>query len=75
MYKELFILAIGIILGMVLEYYKVRSKIGDRYNINKPKQRGNANRMQIDQKNIRADNKPKKRIFVRLISKLKNRKK
>lgn len=33
MYKELFILAVGIILGMIIMYYILKSKIGSKYEI------------------------------------------
>jgi len=33
MYKEFLILAVGIVLGMILMYYILKSKIGDEYQI------------------------------------------
>ena len=65
MYKELFILAIGIILGILLMYFIVKSEIGDDYEIYKPKQRGNSNRMTIDQKNIKPLKRAKKAVILK----------
>lgn len=33
MYKELFILAFGVILGMIAMYYILKPKLGDKYEI------------------------------------------
>ena len=74
MYKELFVLAVGIIIGMMVMYYLLRSKLGDDYDIYKPKQRGNSNSMEIDQKNTKPLKTNKRRILERSKSKLKTKK-
>lgn len=51
MTKEIMIVCIGVIIGMVLMFQMVKGRIGDEYEINKPKVRGKGNALDVSQVN------------------------
>lgn len=62
MYKSLFLIVIGVVLGILIGstgiYFMLEGKLGDSYEIVKPKIKGDSNNMHIDQENLKKiDNK------------------
>lgn len=65
MYRRLFILAIGIIIGVAIgafgTYFMLSPHLGDEYTIKRPKIKGDDNIFDITQDNIKhTDNKKQK---------------
>lgn len=51
MTKEIMLICIGVIIGMVLMFQMVKGRLGDDYEINKPKVRGHGNALDVSQVN------------------------
>ena len=64
-YKNLFLIAIGFIIGAFaggsVTYFTVKDQFGDKYEIVKPKIKGDNSTLDVIQDNYKEDNRTKRR--------------